>query len=272
MATCALLAAAPALAQSGAQALLDDNFVVSLGSFVVSSDITARLDGQTTQNPEIDFDKELGIGRQATRLRLDALWRFAPAHALRTGYFNNSRSATRVLDTAIDWGDHHYAIGAQVDSRWTMDIATLSYEYAFWRRPGHELAASLGVHYSKLALRLSGQATVTDSEGNTTVLPFATRQESVPAPLPVLGLRASWVVAPDWFVEAHAQTLQAKVGDAEGHWSDLRANVTWMFARHWGLGLGYERFYNRVDVSAKNFSGKLKYGYSGLLVNVTAVF
>src|SRR5689334_20694775 len=86
LALCALLAAGfagGANAQGGpAQTLLDGKFVANLGGFIVGTDLKANLNGSTTNNPDVDFDKTFGDG-DTTRVRADALWRITPAHHLR---------------------------------------------------------------------------------------------------------------------------------------------------------------------------------------------
>ena len=65
---CAAGAAGPALAQATtpAQALLANNWVFNLGGFVVNSDLKANLNGQSTQNPEVDFDETVATMRHGS--------------------------------------------------------------------------------------------------------------------------------------------------------------------------------------------------------------
>jgi hypothetical protein len=66
LAVCVLLAAGfanEARAQAGpAQTLLDGKFVGNLGGFIVGTDFKASLNGESTTNPEVDFDKTFGDG------------------------------------------------------------------------------------------------------------------------------------------------------------------------------------------------------------------
>ena len=269
---CSLLAAGvagPALAQtaSPAQALLDDKFVVSLGAFIVQNDVTARLNGQSANNPDVDFDKTFGKPSDATRIRADALWRITPTHHLRFMYFDNDLTRSRVLDQDIQWGDYTFAKGSNVEANTKSTIYELAYEYAFMRQPTYEVAATFGVHYSDVSLKLSGAATI-----NGTPVSFTSKEASAPVPLPVLGLRAGWVVAPQWYIDAQAQFFKVNYNGIDGSLSDLRVGATYMFSRNFGLGLGYNRFYTKVDVSKDTFDGRLKFGYSGLQAYMTGAF
>ena len=266
--------AGSAIAQSSspAQALLDNSWVVNLGAFVVNSDLKANLNGQSVTNPEVDFDETFGNASDATRLRGDVLWRITPAHHLRYMYFNNTSNRSRVLGQDLHWGDYTFNAGSRADFKYKVEVHELAYEYAFMRQPTYELSGSIGVHYSKTEMQLSGAATITDANGNVTNVSAATKGNTLPAPLPVLGLRGGWVIAPQWYVDAQAQFFRIKVDGYDGHWTDLRVGATWMFSQHFGVGLGYDRFSTNVDVNRDNFNGGLKSTYSGLQAYLTGTF
>lgn len=265
----AALAAAPALAQpaGNAQALLDNRFVVSAGVFLVGTDTKATLNGSTRRDPEVDFDQAFGNESDATRVRVDALWRINPKHHLRFLYFKDDVTRNRTVDRDIQWGDATFNVGSNVQSEVKMTVYELAYEYAFLRAPTYEVAGTFGVHYTDWKLRLAGNATVNGAPAQ-----FETRSSSLPAPLPVIGVRGGWVVAPNWYVDAQAQFFKISVDGYDGYWGDLRAGATWMFSRNFGVGLGYNRFMTRVDVDRTNFNGRLKLGYSGLQAFLTGTF
>jgi len=264
--------AARAQSDSPAQALLDSKFVVNLGGFIVGTDTTARLNGSTASNPDVDFDETFGKASDATRIRADALWRITPKHHVRFMYFDNTVDRSRVIDRDIKWGDYTFRAGGNVDSRVGLKIAELAYEYAFVRQPTYEVAGSIGVHYMDVALRLSGMATITDANGNVNNVQLAVKENSVPVPLPVIGIRGGWVVAPQIYLDAQAQFFKADIGSYNARVTDLRAGATWMFTRNFGVGLGYNRFVTTVDVNKESFDGHVKVGYSGLQLFATGTF
>jgi len=266
--------AGPALAQTGspAQALLDDKFVASMGLFVVQSDVTARLNGQSSTNPDVDFDKTFGKPSDSTRFRADALWRITPTHHARFMYFNDNVSRSATISQDIKWGDYTFQANGVVQSERKYSIFELAYEYAFMRQPTYEVAGTFGVHYSDVSLKLSGSGTITDSNGNISPIGSVSKEGSAPVPLPVIGLRAGWVVAPQWYIDGQAQFFKVNVNGVDGSLSDLRLGATWMFNPNFGLGLGYNRFYTRVDVSKDAYNGNVKFGYSGFQTYLTGAF
>jgi len=144
-------------------------------------------------------------------------------------YFDNTVDRSRVIDRDIKWGDYTFKAGGNVDSRVGLKLAELAYEYAFVRQPTYEVAGSLSVHYMDVRLRLSGMATITDANGNVNNVQLAVKENSVPVPLPVIGVRGAWVVAPQVHLDAQAQFFKASFGSYDAGVSDLCAGATRMF-------------------------------------------
>jgi hypothetical protein len=189
-------------------------------------------------------------------------------------YFDNSNSRTEVLAEDLAWGDYAFLAGSSATFRQEYNVYALSYEWAFMRSPTYELAASIGVHYMDMKFQLSGNANYSGPDCSTPPcsVSAATQVSDVPAPLPVIGLRAGWVVAPNWYLEASGQFFQIEVDGYDGRWSDLRLTGTWMFHRNFGVGLGYNLFDTRLDVARDDFHGRVKLGYSGLQAFLTGTF
>jgi hypothetical protein len=101
-------------------------------------------------------------------------------------------------------------------------------------------------------LKLSGNASLTVGTPAGPVeqpATFTTKSSSVPAPLPVLGLRGDWAVSPHIYLDASAEVFGLSYQGINGNWTDLRVGATWMFSHHFGLGVGYEYFATHVDLS-----------------------
>jgi hypothetical protein len=273
-----LLIAAPALVTAAEVAsdtqvegnrnsgLLDDKFMVSLGTFLLTQKTNIAIDGAAGNGTEIDTEEDLGF-KDADRFRLDATWRFAPKHKIRAMYFSVNESATHVLDRDITVDDTVYPVNVTVNSERSTDVYELAYEYAFLRRANYEITGSAGLHMMDFGFSITGTGTVGGQGGQV-----RTEAASVTAPLPVFGLRGLWQISPKWFLDAQAQYFALEIDNIDGKVTDLRAGVTWMFAKHWGLGAGYNRFVTDVGVTKNAFDGNLKWTYSGAQVFVTASF
>jgi hypothetical protein len=271
-----LARAAVAQADTPAEQLLKDRFNVDVGTFLVASNLNGSLRGTAnTSNQNLNFDQEFGTDADQTRWRVDVLWRITRRQHLRFGYFDNDIQRTRVIDRNIEWGDYTFLAGGQVKAEQKFRVYELGYEYAFLRRDTFEVVASAGIHFDDLTLKLSGNASLTvDTPTGVVQQPatFETKQSSVPAPLPMLGLRGDWAVWDHVYLDASGQVFKFSYQGLNGNWSDLRAGATWMFNHHFGVGIGYDRFATHLDVSKGSFDGRLNVGYQGGLVYVKGGF
>ena len=245
--------------------LLTDRFYGDFGTFIVSNNVKATLDGNAADSGEpIDFAHTFGGDGDYNRFRFDLMWRISPKHHVRFVYFQNNVTRTKTLDKDLSWGDYTFQTNANVTAENKLGVYELSYEYAFMRRPNFELAAGVGIHMLDMSFKLTGDATVTDGNGNVSAASYSTSNKNLPAPLPVIGVRALWAITPNIYIEPEFQVFKFKYDAFDGHWTDLRIAAKWMFSRHFGVGVGYDNFHVNVDVTKTAFNGNVTLGYSGL--------
>jgi len=261
---------------SPSEQLLNDRFVITVGAFVVTSNINGSLSGSAnTSDQNIDFDKQFGTDADQTRWRADVLWRITPRQHLRFSYFNDDVQRARTIDQNLAWGDYTFLASGDVTAVTKFHVYELDYEFAFLRRPNYEIVAVAGIHVDDLTLQLSGNASLTVDTPTGPVeetATFTTKSSSLTTPLPVIGLRGNWAVSPHVHLDAAGELFALSYQGVSGNWSDLRAGVSWMFNHHIGIGLGYDRFETHVDLSKLSFSGRLNFGYQGLLLYVRGGF
>jgi hypothetical protein len=258
-----------AQSSTAAADLLKSTLVLDAGIFILGTHTNASLNGQGTNNPQINFDQAFGTGYDTQRFRLDGIWRITPRQHVTFMYFTNSVSRTKTfdVDSPIDWGDYHFS--GDVTARTRLSVYELGYEYAFVRKPTLEVAGSFGIHYTKATLGLSGNATLTSDTGQVTANGKTDKTGSVPAPLPVLGLRAGWAFADNWLLEGNAQVFDFSYDSFHGNWTDFRVGVKYVFNKHFGAGVGYDDFSTHLRIDQSNFDGHLNLGYRGALIYVT---
>lgn len=194
--------------------IMEAPFLLSLGTFVLDSDTNIQFDGDTSVGTPIDWEDTFGGGDQS-RFRVDGHWRFGDTgrHKMRFMWFNASRSNSTTIDEEIDYGGTVFPVDAKVSSDLNFDIYQLAYEYSFLRRETYELAGSIGLHYASLSASLSAKAET--SNGNLDV--DVSREGSVDAPLPVIGLRGLWALPHNFFVDAGAQFFALSIDEYDGN-------------------------------------------------------
>jgi hypothetical protein len=248
---------------------LESKFNVALGGFFMSTDINVRLNGDedSQAGDDIDFDDTFGIG-DFERFRLDAMWRIKGKHSVRGTYFTNTRSATNELQRDVNFGDETFPIGAVTDARSKLEVLQFSYDYVFRRRDNYELAAGIGVHM--LDADLSVDATVTAGGGSAST--ELNESGSTNAPLPVLGLRGTWLLPHNFYATALAQYFYVDYDNYTGSLSDLKATLVWQATEHVGIGVGYNDFRFKFRLDKQRFDGKLGWNYGGAMAFVTVMY
>jgi hypothetical protein len=252
--------------------LLNSTFQIDVGVFVLGQTTKASLNGQSTDHPQVNFNRAFGLGYDTTRFRVDGLWRITDRQHIEFMYFTNgvSRSRSIPADDPVEWGN--YAFSGDVTAKSRLSVYELGYEYAFMKTPTFEWAAGAGIHYTKVKLELDGNATVTNPDGTTTSAMGTAKTASVPAPLPVLATRAGWAFADNWILDGQVQLLGFSYDQFHGHWWDVKAGVTYLFTKNIGVGAAYDSFTTQLDISQSNFNGRLNLGYRGALVFVRGAF
>lgn len=257
----------PALCDD-APGILRDSFYIAVGTFIVDTDTTLRLDGNAGQQGRpIDWEKNFGEG-DVNRFRFDGFWRFADRHKLRALVFSTSRSGSRTFDDDITWGDQTFPASATINGEIKFSIYELAYEYAFMRRESYEVAASFGLHYADFDATLGATVTGTGGTADRRV----EQTGSIGAPLPVVGLRGTWLLSRTLSVDVSGQFFSLTYGDIDGNIQDYRVLLNWQPKSWLGLGVGYDRFSVDVDVDGDNFKGTMDWSYQGPMIFYSVAF
>jgi hypothetical protein len=248
---------------------LEASVIVDVGGFFMSTDTRVRVDGETTGiiGTDFDYDETFGLG-DVERFRVEGLWRIGERHAIRVMYFQNDRSATRILARELRFGNETFPLAASVTAHSELTIGQLAYDYAFLRRGSYELAGSIGVHVMDLGLSLN--ATLT---GGGSVSGAIGEDATTTAPLPVIGLRGIWRLPHDLYLAAQAQYFHINFDPYSGGLTDLKATLVWQMTDHFGLGVGYNDFRFKFDLEDEGkFSGRLRWNYGGAVAFASFLF
>lgn len=86
-------------------------------------------------------------------------------------------------------------------------------------------------------------------------------------PLPVIGLRGSFALAPQWFIRQSFDYFYIKYGDYEGQLVDFNVAFEWDFWKYAGVGVGYNYVQMDLDYDGSdNFLSEINLGYGGFLL------
>ena len=253
----AMWAGSPA-AQADDFNLIKQRGQVSLGTFLNSSEMDIRVDGEAGEGTPIDWNREFG-DKDVTRFRLDGLWRINERHHVRVMYTDYSRNRNETIESEIEWQGDTFPINTLVRAEQSFEIIEGAYEYAFVNSDKWEFAASAGLHYTKLEASLRADVTAPGGGGTVEIGGPA----EVNAPLPVIGARGMWRMGGNFYLDAQAQFFALSFDDFDGSIINYRAAVTWQPKQYLGIGAGYDSFKIDVDVEKERFTGSMDWTYSG---------
>jgi len=242
--------------------LLKDPFTLGLGTYILNSDTTLRLDASNAETgTDLNWDNAFG-GGDLTRFRFEGAWRFAERHKARAMWFDFSRTKTRTVDREIEWGDEVFPVSTELTGKTRFSIYELAYEYAFLQREDLELAGTAGIHLTQFKAELSG--TVTGGGGSGTR--EASDSGKLNAPLPVLGVHGLWRIHRNFWLDAAVQYFSLKYDVYDGSIIDTRIAFLWQPQKWVGVGLGYNRFDLDLELDDNDFRGKLEWVYDGPMI------
>jgi hypothetical protein len=229
-----LVMAIPARAQN--HALLSDQFRVTLGGFYAESSTTARLGSSTGgAGVDVNFEDTLGLEERKWVGELSAYWRISERWRVDFDYVRLARSATRVLNQQINWGDNSFNVGTQVSSSLTISDTRGSLGYSFFRRPDKELGVGLGLH-------MLGYKASIDAGG------VNGRSESITAPLPVLSLYGQFALTDTWAVSLRSDWLSLEYDKYSGSIRASRFDIVYQPFKHTAFGIGMHTLNLKLDV------------------------
>ncbi len=241
--TAALLAPACAAAQTAPEhPALRDRFYFGAGAFFPQTTTSAQLQStRTGVGANVDFENALGMATDKSVPMASARWRLGERWRIEAEYFQLNRSASKVIDRDIQWGDTVYPVNANVSSKFDFSDLRLSAGYAFFRRPDKELGAGLGLHVAQYNVSLSANGSATESTAIT-------------APLPVLSLYSQFALTERWALAARMDRFVLKYGTFAGSITGLALDIMYQPFRHVGFGLGTRSLY--INASAETDSRK----------------
>ncbi len=248
------------------QAEFDEIYRLDIGATVVNFDSEIRINSRDDSiDKEIDLEDDLGLNSEVRMGTLKGSWRMADRHRLTLLYTPMNRSTERTTVNDIEVGEDIVRAGASVGVSTKTHVFDIEYVYSFYKRPKLELGVSAGIYWMNINTEITaaGQILVEGSDQNEFRTDFQANQRFV-APLPLLGLSASYAINPRWLAHAYARYLDVTINDIEGSILSLNLKTEYYFTDHVGLGALYTAFDVSVRQDGVVLTNTLQYSYEGL--------
>lgn len=247
----------------------DPRVWLQVSAYRPSVDSSFRLDrdGGALNGTDIDGEGDLGLASRKTvpqvmlGLRLSERWR------AEFEYFSlNRRSSTSVASIGgISFGDGQF--NADIDARLRTHTYRLAAGYSFVRDPQKELGVAVGVHVTDMLVSVRGAAIV-----NGQPVGAFTERRSETLPAPTLGVYGSYRIGSNWELDGRVDFFKLSYRQYAGRLLNMQANAMYRVTPQIAVGVGWRRDDLRLEGDRSNFSGELRYRFSGPQVFVRAGF
>lgn len=260
----AAVLAAPASAQA-----IDDDFWITGSGFLANVDTKVRSTLATNPNggTEIDLEDDLGLDDSELLPAIYAGAKLGGGFVVTAEYYSLSRDTTANISRTITVDDVTYPINASLTAGFATDIYRLTVGYSFIRNDTTEVGAAIGLHATDLEFSISGQG----STGGAPVT-ATTRRKDFLAPIPTVGLYATFEVMPNVTINARADYLSLGIDDYDGSILNAQAAVSYRFSRNFGIGVGYRYVDYDLDVEKDNYVAQFDYKFWGPSIFLEAGF
>jgi hypothetical protein len=250
-----LLSSAPLFAQgaSDVHPWLEDDFVVSLGSFFQKEQFKIRVDGQVPGR-EIDFNEDTELSKDHTTASLLARWKFGEKWSVAGQFWSTDNGTEAILKEDVTWGDTVLKAGSNVGVGTSLDLARVVFGREFFTDEDyHEFGLGVGLHWLQVGAYIEGEVFLNDESSG-----FQRESVSADLPLPNIGAWYWRSLSPRWLLATHVDWFGASFGDYSGSLWNAGVGVNFQAWDHVGFGLSYQYFKIDIDVDKSDWNGNIQ--------------
>ena len=253
------------------QAEFDEIYKLDIGVSLVDFDSKISINSRDDSiDKEIDFEDDIGFDSQLKIGVVKGTWRIADRHRLSLLYSQIKRTTSVTSNKDIEAGDTIIRSGASIGASVKTHVFDIEYLYSYYKRPNLELGVSAGIYWmnSLTELTAAGNVRIEGADQDVFRDNYEAYQRLI-APLPLVGLSASYEIEPRWLAHAYARYLDVTINDINGRILSLIVKTEYFFTEHVALGAAYTSFDVSVRQDGVVFINKLQYGYNGLQAYLT---
>jgi hypothetical protein len=220
-----------------------DRVWVDFGGAINEVATNAALSGSQGLGVTVNFEDVFDLPGSKTTFRLVGTARITEGRSyIDFGYVDINRSASRIIEQDIDWGDYTFQAGAQVAARFATQFIYVAYRYDFLHEEKIRISGSAGITYLNIETSLSGQASYDDpNDPGPPVVDFFASEASQGAPVPLIGLNLDWALTRRLVLRTNSRFFRINFAGIDGGLYETGVRLNWYFAKYFGMGLGFDR-------------------------------
>lgn len=222
----------------------------------------------------IDFEEVFDMPGTKSTARMFGTARISPNRRyIDFGYVDINRRGSRILEQDLSWADYTILSGSSVTADFNTAFIYAAFRYDFLHLEQVHISGSAGLTWINLSTSVTATGTINDPDGNFYSDSYY-KKASAGAPVPMIGLSLDWALTRRLVVRTYTRFFRLNMSDFNGGLSEAGVRLNWYFAKHFGLGLGYDR----TDLNLKELSVgngnivKANYYFSGASLFINLAF
>lgn len=233
----------------------------------------AAFQGPNGIGATVDFEEVFDMPGSKSTARMFGTARISDARRyIDFGYVDINRRGSRILDQDVAWGDHTIVNGSSVTADFNTAFIYAAFRYDFLHLEPVHISGSAGLTWINLSTSLSADGTINNPDGSTSTSFY--KRASTGAPVPMIGLNLDWALTRRLVVRMYSRFFRLNLSEFNGGLNEAGVRLNWYFAKHFGLGLGYDR----TDLNLKELNVgdgnvvKANYYFSGASLFINLAF
>ncbi len=218
-------------------------------------------DKSTGRNVFVDAEGTLGLPETQTIPIIYGFYRPSKKHGIGFSFFQIDRnSSVLALDENI--GDLNVTGDVTLSDQ--SAFYYLSYNYTAYEDDRAFIFASFGLYGLDLKYKLTAKGNISFQGVPVTSGEFE-REESIFAPLPLLGIDAWFAITPKWAIGAKVALVGGSYNDVSAFVLESKIRTRYVFSKHVATVFGFNYFDADVtiDKDEKDLKTEINYGFDG---------
>ncbi|WP_101759521.1 hypothetical protein [Oceanicoccus sp. KOV_DT_Chl] len=259
------------LSSNPASASGDETFVIDIGSSLNQFNSDIKVNG-SSRGTKIDLEDDLNFDDETNINVIKVAWRFADKHRLSMQYTPINRDSTAILDEDIEFQDTVIFADGVVTAKSEIDIFDINYTYSFYRSDKFEAGLSTGIYWLSLDFSLEASGLIMNEEGVVAIQDDYKNKVSAEAPLPLIGISATYQLGRNWDLAANLRYFEASIGDYNGDIYSAQIRTNYYVTNNIGLGLSLASFSLNVAADDPDWDGAFGWDFTALEAYLTMRF
>jgi hypothetical protein len=252
-------------AETFAPRRLSSKWMIQAGGNLTAYDTTVAWSPQGLAGAVIRLEDSLGLDQENDTFFFRASRRFESGHAIDLMAVDLRRTASRIIDDEIEWGDYVFRAEGRVSTELVTRLLKLIWSYDFSDSDRLNAGISAGLSTFDLGVTLEGEARLESDEGEEWVEGIVEGADAI-APVPVIGFFLDYALSPRWVLSFRADAMNLSIGDHRGRVVDTDFSIEYGVSRVVGLGLGF----GSIDMEYRGDEDDEKFGVDYRIESVGA--